>query len=265
MINSILGTEMTLTESMLMNGNAALHSSIYDDILSASMQMSNLPVKTLDILIGLSVNKLLSSPYLEPNGNQSSTLSSRDCVDALEENPFVKDSIDASDSSQFHAPQSVAKDSTSSLDINQANEMYERMLRRRTPAFVWQLRHTDFEDGISNAPTEEVKTYLKGNLFVTITWLHSLYSYYQCDNDVLAALLRVTAMAVDADMADKLITMIIAGLNAPSSKTQEAAIMVIEEWRTRECLQALENSTFNSSWIGDYAETVKNELIEELG
>lgn len=249
---------------MLKSGNAALSSSMCEDILSASIQMSNRFGNTFDMLMGLSVNPLFPS-YPEPNGNQSLTISSRDSEDAIEVQPFLGDVFEAAVSSQFHAPQSVVKDSTSSLDINRANEIYEKKLIRRTPAFVWQLRHTDFEDGMLNAPTEEVKSYLEGNRYVTITWLHSLYARYQRDNDVLAALLRVVAMAVEADMSDKLITMVIAGLNAPSSKTQEAAIMVIEEWRTKECLQALENRTFNSDWIGDYAAAVKNELKEELG
>lgn len=161
---------------------------------------------------------------------------------------------------------SFSNDSTSNVDINRVNEVFNRMLQDRTSSFVWNLKHCDFEDGISNPVIDEVKEYLSKNRYVTITWLHTIYSKYLRDEVVLAALLRVVAMSVDVSYSDTLLPMVIAGLNAPYSKTQEAALMVIEEWRTKQCLNAL-NTYLNgtSRLIERYAKDVKTELEEELG
>ncbi|MDE6772978.1 MAG: hypothetical protein K2J49_10290, partial [Muribaculaceae bacterium] len=64
---------------------------------------------------------------------------------------------------------------------------------------------------------------------------------------------------------DCLLPVVIAGLNHPSSEAQEAAIMVVEVWRTKNCLKALENCYFSSDWIREYASAVVNELKNELG
>jgi len=59
--------------------------------------------------------------------------------------------------------------------------------------------------------------------------------------------------------------MVKAGLSDSHSKTQEAALMVIEQWRTRNCLIAIETApSFNSSWLCDYAKQIESELNEEL-
>lgn len=155
-------------------------------------------------------------------------------------------------------------ESTDTDDINAANAVFDRILRQRTPMFVWSLEHTDFEDGMSNSLTDEVEQYLAYNKYVTIIWLHTIFSKNQENQDVLAALLRIIAMTVNVDDSDKLMTLVIAGLNHPSSKTQEAAIAVIEEWRTKNCLDALRNFKRHTVWIGKYADVVERELEEEL-
>lgn len=40
--------------------------------------------------------------------------------------------------------------------------------------------------------------------------------------------------------------------------------MVIEQWRTKNCLEALETSTFHSKMIKVYANQIIEELKEEL-
>ena len=62
-----------------------------------------------------------------------------------------------------------------------------------------------------------------------------------------------------------LLPIVIAGLRSGISSEQEAALMVIEEWRTKECFAALKSVAFQSDWIADYAQMVKSELEEELG
>lgn len=95
-----------------------------------------------------------------------------------------------------------------------------------------------------------------------IEWLHS---NNQKDIDVLAGLLRIIGMTVEKEDTDMLLTMVKAGLSDSHSKTQEAALMVIEQWRTRNCLIAIETApSFNSSWLCDYAKQIESELNEEL-
>lgn len=161
--------------------------------------------------------------------------------------------------------QRTSKDSTNSADMNRVNEEFHSSLSKRTQTFVWTLKHTDFEDGLENDITKEVEGYIKKNKFVTYVWLHSIYSNNQENADILAGLLRVIGMTVEKDDTDMLLTMVKAGLSDPQSKTQEAALMVIEQWRTPNCLTAIETApTFTSSWIRDYAEQIKSELKEEL-
>ncbi|MCM1030288.1 MAG: hypothetical protein NC410_02425 [Oscillibacter sp.] len=155
-------------------------------------------------------------------------------------------------------------DSTSSRDINAANTTFEKMLNKRKSAFIWSILHTDFEDGMSNNVIEEVEHYLNENEYVTIVWLYTLFSQNQSNQDVLAALLRIVAMTIKIDKSEKLMTMVIAGLNQPNSKTQEAALAVIEEWRTKHCLEALRNLHYHSNWIEKYATIVEKELEKEL-
>ncbi|MEY8684829.1 hypothetical protein AB9N12_01365 [Bacteroides sp. AN502(2024)] len=131
--------------------------------------------------------------------------------------------------------------------------------------FVWTLKHTDFEDGVENDIIKEVESYIRTNKFVTYLWLHTIYSNNQKDVDVLAGLLRIIGMTVENDDTDMLLTMVKAGLSDPHSQTQEAALMVIEQWRTLNCLAIIETApTFTSSWIRDYAEQIKSELKKEI-
>ena len=161
--------------------------------------------------------------------------------------------------------QRTSKDSTSSADINRMNEEFHSSLSKRTQTFVWTLKHTDFEDGVENDIIKEVENYIKTNRFVTYLWLHSIYSNNQEDTDILAGLLRIIGMTIEKEDTDMLLTMVKAGLSDAQSKTQEAALMVIEQWRTQNCLTAIETApAFSASWIRDYAEQIKSELKEEL-
>ena len=208
-------------------------------------------LSTSQIMVGTS----LSAEYATP-----------DSVDGMDEDHgstkiIEEDSLSSEDS----VIQRASKDSTNSTDINQINRAFFLSLSKRTQTFVWLLEHTDFEDGIENDVTKEVHGYIKKNEFVTYAWLNSIFANYQDNADVLAGLLRVVGMTVSIEDTDMLLPMVKAGLSAPQSKAQEAALMVIEEWRTSNCLTALETApTFTSSWIRDYAEQIKSELVEEI-
>lgn len=158
----------------------------------------------------------------------------------------------------------VSTDSTNSVDINRINEEFYDFLDKHRKAFIWTLKHTDFEDGIENSPIKEVENYIKKNKFVTYSWLNSIFSSNQKDSDVIAALLRIIGMTVDDEDYDKLLPLVKAGLSDNSSKAQEAAIMVIEQWRSKNCLDAIQTASFQSPWIREYAKQVEVELEHEL-
>lgn len=81
---------------------------------------------------------------------------------------------------------------------------------------------------------------------------------------VLAGLLRIIELTIRNEDVDILLPIVKAGLADKSSMVQEAAIMVIEQWRTKNCLEALETSTFHSKMIEVYANQIIEELKEEL-
>ena len=159
----------------------------------------------------------------------------------------------------------VSAVSTSSNNINILNREFFAQLDAKSSYFISKLKRTDFENGMENEIVEEVEGYMYENLYVTISWLHKLYSSHQKDTDVLAGLLRIIGMTMAEEDMDCLLTMVKAGLADGQSKTQEAAILVIEQWRTKNCLDALETTTrFSTPWIRQYADKVRMELEEEL-
>ena len=89
-------------------------------------------------------------------------------------------------------------------------------------------------------------------------------NFVQKDSDVIAAILRIIGMTVDNEDYDKLLPLVKAGLSDNSSKAQEAAIMVIEKWRSKNCLDAIQTAQFQSKWIREYAKQIELELITEL-
>ena len=159
------------------------------------------------------------------------------------------------------------KYSTSSNDINRRSRDFFNALKKITSSFVDALKLQEFEDGMGNDLTRQVEGFIKENDFVTYSWLGYIYSNNQNDPRVLSSLLRIICIVIGEEVEDCLLPIVIAGLSHPSSDTQEAAIMVIENWRTKNCYDALNNakSSFNSVWIRNYGLAVLNELKEELG
>lgn len=151
-------------------------------------------------------------------------------------------------------------ESTDSNDIEMQNRKVFAQLQKYTLTFVRILKRTDFEDGMTNYVSDVVEDFIKSNSFVTYSWLSTIYSNYQKDAVVLAGLLRIIELTIRNEDVDMLLPIVKAGLADKSSMVQEAAIMVIEQWRTKNCLDALETATFHSKMIELYA----NQIIEEL-
>jgi len=155
-------------------------------------------------------------------------------------------------------------ESTDSNDIEMQNRKVFAQLQKYTLTFVRILKRTDFEDGMTNYVSDVVEDFIKSNSFVTYSWLSTIYSNYQKDAVVLAGLLRIIELTIRNEDVDILLPIVKAGLADKSSMVQEAAIMVIEQWRTKNCLDALETATFHSKMIELYANQIIEELKEEL-
>lgn len=155
-------------------------------------------------------------------------------------------------------------ESTDSNDIEMQNRKVFAQLQKYTLTFVRILKRTDFEDGMTNYVSDVVEDFIKSNSFVTYSWLSTIYSNYQKDAVVLAGLLRIIELTIRNEDVDILLPIVKAGLADNSSMVQEAAIMVIEQWRTKNCLDALETATFHSKMIEVYANQIIEELKEEL-
>lgn len=111
----------------------------------------------------------------------------------------------------------------------------------------------------------EVRTYARDDYDLTLDWLYSIYEKCKGDDGyILSGLIRIIADIVNVADQSRFLPIITSGLTHKSGMVQEASIMVIEEWRTKECLDALSKVSFSSFWIKDYAGKVKEELEKEL-
>lgn len=156
--------------------------------------------------------------------------------------------------------------STGAVDVNKANQEYLDYLRTRTDEIANAIMHTEFEDGMDNDITLLIKSFARSNKSATYNWLGELYSKNVTKPSVLQGMLRTLAMITEKGDENILLPMVLASLRSDNSAEQEAAIMVIEEWRTKECLDAISNvPRFSSDIIADYAKMVTDELKQELG
>lgn len=158
----------------------------------------------------------------------------------------------------------VSPDSTKTEDINAINKAFRNKLSEETDMFVSELIRTDFEDGMDNYLAEEVRGFIHDNALATYSWINHIYSDNQKNEDVIAGLLRIIAIDVEEEDYDDLLPIVKAGLFDYGAKVQEAAVMVIERWRTNNCLDALQTANIKSPWIRSYAKKVEIELIKEL-
>ena len=158
----------------------------------------------------------------------------------------------------------ILDESTDTASLNAINERFLIQLRNRTDSFLNALAKTDFENGLSNEVTEEVQSYYNINKAVTINWLYEIYSKNQKNPIIIEGLLQIIAMTIPASDSNSLLPIVKCGLSDISSEAQEASIAVIESWRTKECLDALQTTLFRSKWMESYAKKVEKELETEL-
>lgn len=155
-------------------------------------------------------------------------------------------------------------ESTSQESINFHNNEFLEFLRSKEHYFITLLHRCDFEDGMSNDAIVFIQQNLRHNESVTCNWLNEIYGKYLTDKLVLRGILRIVAFVRINNYDSTFVPMILASLRDTSTDCQEAALMLIEVIRSKECLDALKETTFTSPWIKEYAEGIIKELTEEL-
>lgn len=158
----------------------------------------------------------------------------------------------------------VVSYNTNDEDINKTNERFMKSLELQSKDFIRMLVWTDFEDGMENEVTNLVASYMEKNRYVTYCWLNKLFNANRTRPNITSGLLRTLAMVVNKNDAGIMLSMVTTGLSSLHSEDQEAAIMVVEKWRTKECLEAMCNTTYGSDWVKEYAMQVIEELKNEL-
>lgn len=157
----------------------------------------------------------------------------------------------------------TATESTSDNDIRMAETTYFKALLNISDKVINLILHSTFEDGMTNSAIETVRNIFYQCPYIAGNWLSFLFSYNQTNDKLISGLLRIIA-TFEKKYSWMFIPMVRSGLSDKSTLIQEAAIMIIEEWRTKECLDALERTELTSQWIKEYANSVINELKEEL-
>lgn len=159
---------------------------------------------------------------------------------------------------------SLADYNTRAVDVNQLNYEDLEYFRSRSEEMVNAMANTDFEDGMDNDVTELMESYIRRNKFAVYIWLNELYGQNLKNLPFVEGLLRTIAMVTEKGDENSLMPIVVAGLRSQESSEQEAAIMVVEEWRTKECLQAMKTADFGDGWLKVYADKVMCEIEKEL-
>lgn len=171
--------------------------------------------------------------------------------------------LDISDSYSIFGSFINESESTSDEDIRKADITYLNALLNISDKIVYLILHSHFEDGMANPATETVRYIFYSRPYIAANWICMLFSANQNNDRIISGLLRIIS-TFDKNYSSIFIPLVRSGLSDKSPLIQESAIMVIEEWRTEECLSALECTNLTSQWIKEYAESVIDELKEEL-
>lgn len=155
--------------------------------------------------------------------------------------------------------------STSTDDLVEIQKRRFKAIMPDMLSFVNLLHHTVFEDGMSNSAIDSVRQVYRREPYMTVTWLYGVYGMNQNDHEVIDGILRIIAfLEIPADIALAFIPMLRLAMLDDTVNCQEAAIMICEVWRTKECLEALQRAAFSDALLKAYADSVISELSNEL-
>lgn len=230
---------------------------------TSTLQILAKQAKTMDLDTYSEVFKTYSTLadfYRVPASLDSSAFVRQDAGDGMKKreakpisgSPKTKDAVSATET-------------TREYDVNKINEQFRKYLESLTKDFIRTLTWVDFEDGMENEATRKVSQYMSQNRYVTYCWLNQIFNDNRTRPQVTSSILRTLAMVVNKNDVDIMLSIVTSGISSQHPEDQEAALMVIEKWRTKECLDAVLNTTFGSDWVKEYAMQIAAELKEELG
>lgn len=153
---------------------------------------------------------------------------------------------------------------TNDETVNEKNDKYLLLLKAISGDFCRRLERADFEDGYHNDIIDEVEGYMKENKFATMMWLYDLYAENMRNHLIVSGLLRIVGSVINKSEINHFIALIKCGLNDEHVACQEAALMLIEELRTKECADAIRTTKFRSPMIQRYADDVLQSIDEEM-
>lgn len=159
---------------------------------------------------------------------------------------------------------SLLIDSTDSKDITVAFEHYLTKFQESEANFIYTLTHSYFEDGMDNDAISALKSYFDLSPYPAISWFATLFNSHLQEPNITYRLLRCICDRTYSKYSKNLISFVRGSLNDKNIEVQEAAIMVLERWRTKECLDVIESTKYVNPLLEDYANTLKEELREEL-
>lgn len=183
---------------------------------------------------------------------------------ANDSNSTVTASCEYADTTTKKRPIQNIEELTSTEAINRKNEEDKKLFDKQSYQFLYTLRHTLFEDDTENEAKILFSRMQKQNKYVAICWLQEFWAEHQTDAAVAEGVTRLIGSIEDKAYWKPLMSIVRSGLTDQNKPVQEAAIMVIESWRTLACYQALKQTQFAAGWIKDYAMEVLLELEEEL-
>jgi len=130
------------------------------------------------------------------------------------------------------------------------------------------IYHSSWEDGITNDVTDMVNTFYNIYPVKTIFMLTKIADDCKDKNmelDILSGLLRIiSTLDKSVRFMDALFPILTRAIRANHTDAQESAIMVIEEWRTKECLDLLLRTPNINSCLVRYKYKIEEELKKEL-
>lgn len=210
---------------------------------------------------------------------------SRSFFNNLRQNPFsptesIMDLYDTMSSAQKYSEDNsyivAQKASTDTADMRKMEEILAEKFKKDTPFFISILKYADFEDGYSNDAIELVSKKFEESPFVASVWLGNVFN--QCyvgaefndmgRNELLFGILRIVAYLNDKEyfgyIQENLSNLVLLGLKEDDTSIQDAALMVIENWRDKKSFDMLDSVDFSQSILKNYAEKLKSELQTEL-
>lgn len=138
-------------------------------------------------------------------------------------------------------------------------------LRDKFASTANAIKSNAFILGKGEAIINECREYYATDRVATLEWINELYFNNLCGPNILAGLLQILAAITQKEDEKTMLPIVLISLRSGQCDEEEAAIAVLEKWRTYSCEDALimSKDKLHSDWNREYAESVLTELEHE--